>query len=166
MARRRGRPTPAIELSDEERETLQRYVRRRTASQRLVQRARVVLGCAEGRTNQEVSAEVGLSARSVGKWRRRFAEERLDGLHDTPRPGAPRTIADDKVEEVIVKTLETTPRGSTHWSTRQMAKHVGISHDSVGRIWRDGRRGDANPTGRKPTAAIGSYSRAQSTGAG
>lgn len=136
MARKRGRPTAAIELSDEERETLQRYTRRRTASQQLVQRARIVLGCAKGLNNQQIAAGVGVSAHTVGKWRRRFAQERLDGLHDTPRPGAPRSIGDEMVEGVIVKTLETTPKGATHWSTRQMAKHVGISRESVGRIWR------------------------------
>lgn len=136
MAQKQGRPTAVIELSDEERKTLQRYMRRRTASQQLVQRARIVLGCANGLNNQQIAADVGVSVHTVGKWRRRFAEERLDGLHDTPRPGTPRSIDDEMVEEVIVKTLETTPKGATHWSTRQMAKHMGISRESVGRIWR------------------------------
>lgn len=136
MSRKKGRPTAAIELSDEERRTLQRYTRRRTASQQLVQRARIILCCAKGMSNQQVSAEVGISAHTIGKWRQRFAEERLDGLLDTPRPGAPRSIGDDVIEGVVVKTLETTPKGATHWSTRQMAKHIGVSRESVGRIWR------------------------------
>ena len=136
MACTRGRPTIALDLSDEERNTLQRYVRRRTSSQQLALRSRIVLQCARGSANQDVASELGVTPHTVGKWRRRFAEMRLDGLHDGPRPGAPRTIEDDKVEEVIVRTLESTPKGATHWSTRQMAKTVGISHDSVSRIWR------------------------------
>jgi transposase len=118
MTRRRGRPTDTIELSTEERECLERYTRRKTASQQLVQRSRIVLLCADGLNNRQIAAEVGLGESSVGKWRKRFNKDRLDGLHDTPRPGAPRKINDDKVEEVIVKTLETTPKGATHWSTR------------------------------------------------
>ena len=135
-ARPRGRPTVAIELTAEERETLQRYLRRRTASQQLVQRSRIILGCARGLTNTQVAETVGVNKDTVTKWRRRFAEERLDGLHDAPRPGGPRSIDDDKVEEMIVRTLESTPKGATHWSTRQMAKQAGMSRESVGRIWR------------------------------
>lgn len=136
MGARRGRPTVPIELTDEERTTLQRYIRRRTASQQLVLRSRIVLGCARGLTNTEVAESVGVNKNTVTTWRRRFAEKRLDGLHDAPRPGAPRSIGDDKIEEVIVQTLESTPKGATHWSTRQMAKHVGIGRDSVSRVWR------------------------------
>lgn len=136
MAGRRGRPTIPIELTDGEKSTLQRYVRRGSASQQLAQRSRIVLACATDLTNQEIAATAGISANTVTKWRRRFAEQRIDGLHDTPRPGAPRTIGDDKVEEIIVSTLESTPKGATHWSTRQMARHMGVSRESVGRIWR------------------------------
>ena len=136
MARRLGRPTVELNLSDEERTTLQRYIRRRTSSQQLALRSRIVLECARGSENQDVAVKLDVTPHTVGKWRRRFAEKRLDGLHDRPRPGAPRTIEDDRVEEVIVRTLESTPKGATHWSTRQMAKAVGISHDSVSRIWR------------------------------
>ncbi len=135
MARMHGRPTVALELSSEERTTLERYVRRRTCSQQLALRSRIVLECARGTTNREVAFKLGVTPHTVGKWRRRFAEMRIDGLHDEPRPGAPRTIDDDKVEEVIVRTLESTPKGATHWSTREMAKAVGISHVSVRRIW-------------------------------
>ena len=136
MGARLGRPTVAIELTDEERTTLQRYIRRRTASQQLVLRSQIVLGCARGLTNTEVAESMGVNKNTVTTWRRRFAEKRLDGLHDAPRPGAPRSIGDDKIEEVIVQTLESTPKGATHWSTRQMAKHVGIGRDSVSRVWR------------------------------
>ena len=136
MSKKTGRPTAGIELSDDECVTLRRYTRRRTASQKLVQRAHIILLCAKGLSNRQIAGEVGVSEHTVGKWRRRFAEKRLDGLLDTPRPGAPRSIDDDMIEKVIVKTLETKPKGATHWSTRQMSKQVGISRESVGRIWR------------------------------
>ncbi len=73
---------------------------------------------------------------TVGKWRSRFVEQRMEGLYDEPRPGAARQIGDDQIEEVVTKTLETTPKGRTHWSTRSMAKHLGLSHSTIGRIWR------------------------------
>jgi transposase len=122
-------------LSDEERAVLERYVRRGTTAQRLSMRAKIVLLCAEGLENQQVARKVRTSAFTVGKWRKRFAAARLDGLLDEPRPGAPRTITDDSVEAAVVKTLETTPRGATHWSTRQLAKAVGMSKSSVQRVW-------------------------------
>lgn len=136
MARRRGRPTVPLELSRDERATLQRYGRRRTVSQQLALRARIVLECARGLSNVEVGQKLGVTERTVGKWRSRFVKDRLDALADAPRPGRPRTISDDKVEEIVVKTLESTPKGATHWSTRQMARAVGISHESVSRVWR------------------------------
>jgi len=122
-------------LSDEERATLERYVRRGTTAQRLVMRARIILLCAAGLENQRVARRLRTSAFTVGKWRRRFAVDRLDGLLDESRPGTPRTITDDAVEAAVVRTLETTPKGATHWSTRQLAKAVGISKSSVQRIW-------------------------------
>jgi transposase len=122
-------------LSDEERAVLNRYVRRGTTAQQLVMRARIVLLCAEGFENQQVARRLRTTAPTVGKWRRRFSLDRLDGLLDEPRPGAPRSITDDAVEAAVVRTLETTPRGATHWSTRQLAKAVGISKSSVQRIW-------------------------------
>jgi transposase len=125
-----------IRLTDAEREALESYVRRRNTAQALALRARIVLRCAEGGHDGVVAEELGVERNTVGRWRRRFAARRLDGLHDEPRPGAPRTISDRDVEQVVIATLETTPKGATHWSTREMAKHVGVSHSTVGRIWR------------------------------
>ena len=94
-----------------------------------------MLAAADGVTNTEIAERVGVSRPTVTKWRRRFAEHRLDGLVDEPRPGRPRTITDDKVEEVIVKTLETTPKDATHWSTRSMAAEAGLTQNAILRIW-------------------------------
>ena len=132
----RGRPTPTIELSDTERETLQRWVRRHSSAQALAQRSRIVLACAEGATNGEVAAGERVHPATVGKWRRRFAAEGLEGLCDAPRPGAERTIADETIEAVIVDTLESTPGADTHWSTRGLAAKHGISKTTVAEIWR------------------------------
>src|SRR3954449_946109 len=125
-----------VVLRDEERDQLQRWTRRRTSAQGLALRARIVLLAAEGLKNTEIAERLGVSRPPVTKWRNRFVEHRLDGLSDVPRPGRPRTIGDEKVEEVIVKTLETTPKDATHWSTRLMATEVGLSREAVGRIWR------------------------------
>jgi len=133
---RRGRPTVEICLSSEERATLQRWARRHSSSQALATRCRIVLACAEGRTNTQVGAQLGLHPTTVAKWRRRFAEDRLDGLVDAPRPGAARTIGDDVVEAVVVDTLESAPADATHWSTRGLAAKHGISHQTVAEIWR------------------------------
>jgi len=132
----KGRPMAELALSDEERETLERWARRPTSAQALAQRCRIVLACAEGLTNQQVAAREGVNQVTVGKWRSRFVKRRLDGLHDEPRPGKPRTISDADVERVITKTLEETPRGATHWSTRSLAAQVGMSQSAVSRIWR------------------------------
>jgi len=125
-----------VVLSDDERETLERWARRPKSAQALALRCRIVLACAEGGHVIEVAARLGLDPHTVGKWRRRFLADRLEGLHDEPRPGAPRTISDDNVEAVIVKTLEETPVDATHWSTRSMAKATGMSQSAVSRIWR------------------------------
>lgn len=125
-----------IELSEAEREVLESYTRRRKTAQALALRARIVLRCAEGGHDGVVAEELGVSRGMVGRWRRRFASKRLAGLHDEPRPGAPRTVTDADVERVVIATLETTPKGATHWSTREMAKHTGLSHSTIGRIWR------------------------------
>lgn len=122
-------------LTDDEREVLERYVRRGTTAQRLALRAQIVLMCASGLQNRKVAKRLRVSAHTVGKWRGRFAECRLEGLLDEPRPGAPRSISDDVVEAAVVRTLETTPKGATHWSTRDLAKAVGIGKSSVQRIW-------------------------------
>jgi transposase len=132
----KGRPKAALALSGEERETLERWARRPTSAQALALRCRIVLACAEGLTNQQVAAAEGVHQVTVGKWRARFCERRLDGLHDEPRPGKPRTISDADVERVIVKTLEEAPRDATHWSTRTLAAQVGMSQSAVSRIWR------------------------------
>jgi transposase len=131
-----NRPAPKITLTDEERRILEGYTRRHTTAQALAMRARIVLRCAQGGETTAIAVEMKLDRNTVGRWRKRFHEKRLNGLLDEPRPGAPRTIADEKVERVIVDTLESKPKGATHWSTRDMAKHVGLSHSTIGRIWR------------------------------
>ena len=132
----RGRVKAQLELSDDERETLGRWARRPTTAQALAQRARIVLTCTSGASNQEVARELGVSRLTVGRWRQRFVTKRLEGLLDEPRPGAPRTITDAVVERVVRLTLEGTPRDATHWSTRAMAKRCGLSQSAVSRIWR------------------------------
>jgi transposase len=126
----------AIALDVDEREQLERWTRRRTSAQALAQRARIVLLAADGLNNTEIAAELGITRGMAAKWRARFLEHGLDGLTDEPRPGRPRTVTDEQVEEVIVKTLETTPRDATHWSTRSMAGEVGLTQSAVARIWR------------------------------
>ena len=133
---RKGRPLPILKLTHEEQESLERWARRPKSAQALAQRARVVLACAQGKTNTAVSAELEVSRPAVGKWRRRFVSRRLDGLLDEPRPGAPRQISDTQVERVITLTLESTPSHATHWSTRLMARRCGMSQSAVSRIWR------------------------------
>jgi transposase len=132
----RGRPVVTINLKAEEAAALEALTRRRKTAQCHALRARIVLRCAEGAANKDVAAELGVSQAMVGKWRRRFAEAGLDGLHDEPRPGGPRQISDEEVEAVIVKTLESQPENATHWSSREMAKASGVSTSSVQRIWR------------------------------
>ncbi len=134
--RRPGRPTPPLTLSDEERETLQAWARRPKTAQALAHRARMILGCAEGKTNTAVAEELRVSKATVGKWRSRFLERRVDGLVDEPRPGTPRRTTDADVERVVALTLETTPTDATHWSTRSMARRSGLSHSTINRIWR------------------------------
>src|ERR687892_121633 len=125
-----------IVITEDEREVLERWARRPKSAQVLALRCRIVLAAAEGHKSIDIAADLGCSRATVGKWRTRFAEHRLDGLHDEPRPGAPRTITDEDVERVIVKTLEETPTDATHWSTRSMAKATGMSQSAISRIWR------------------------------
>jgi transposase len=132
----RGIPKAVLELTADEREALERWARRPKSAQALALRCRIVLTCADGVSNTEVAARLGVNRLTVGKWRARFVECRLDGLLDEPRPGAPRTISDDDVERVIVTTLEQTPADATHWSTRSMAEAAGMSQTAVSRIWR------------------------------
>ena len=123
-------------LSDDERAELQSLTMRRKTAQALALRARIVLACAEGGQNKEVAAKLGLERGTVGKWGRRFVEQRVAGLHDEPRSGAPLTIDDARIEAVIVRTLESCPENATHWSSRGMAKASGLSVSTVQRIWR------------------------------
>ncbi len=131
-----GTRAAVVVLSDDERETLERWARRPKSAQALALRCRIVLACADGGTNTAIAQRLGVSRDTVGKWRRRFIAQRLDGLWDEPRPGAPRTVTDDDVERVIVKTLEETPANATHWSSRSMATATGMSQSAVSRIWR------------------------------
>jgi transposase len=125
-----------IALTSDERAALERLAARPRSARLIAFRAKIILRCAEGGADVDVAAALRTHRMTVGKWRRRFAESRLDGLHDEPRPGAERTILDDKVEAIVTQTLESTPRGRTHWSTRSMAQNVGVSHSTIGRIWR------------------------------
>src|ERR1700749_2980993 len=132
-------PSPSavpIELSRDERETLEGWTRRRRTAAALSLRARIVLAAASGESNTELGRRLGVHRNTVSLWRRRFLEFGLDGLLDEPRPGQPRKISDAQVDEVITKTLESAPRNATHWSTRSMAAEVGLSQTAVSRIWR------------------------------
>lgn len=131
-----GRPLPPLTITEDERAELRGWARRPKTAQATALRARVVLLCADGWTNQDVAEELGVSRPTVGKWRQRFVEQGLDGLVDTPRPGAPREITDEEVERVLARTLEETPKNATHWSTRSMAEASGLSQSTIGRIWR------------------------------
>jgi transposase len=132
----RGRRKAELILDDDERQALKTWASRPKSTQQLAQRARIVLSCAEGLDNKQVAAKLGVTTQTVGKWRRRFIERRLDGLADQERPGAPRKVTDEDVEEVITRTLETKPKAATHWSTRGMAKATGLSQSTISRVWR------------------------------
>src|SRR3972149_1874190 len=132
----RGRPLAPLTLTLDEQETLQRWVQRRKTAQALALRARLILAAAEGVPSHAIAARLQVTAQTVSKWRKRFLTRRVDGLLDEPRPGAPRTIRDADVERVITVTLETRPEDATHWSTRTMARRVGMSQSAVSRIWR------------------------------
>ena len=131
---RTGRPKHVLILSDEERDRLQALAHR-ARSQPLARRARVVLACAEGLDNKSVARKLRCSLGMVGKWRARFLKTRLEGIYDEPRPGAPRQVSDAQVEQVVIQTLESTPRAETHWSTRGLAKAAGLSRMTISRIW-------------------------------
>ena len=133
---RTGRPKAELVLTGEEREQLVRWSRRRKSSQALALRSRIVLACAEGADNKAVSAELGCAQVTVGKWRKRFVEHRLDGLTDDDRPGRPTSITVDQIEDVVVATLESTPANATHWSRAKMAERSGLSKSTIGRIWK------------------------------
>lgn len=131
-----GRPIPELVIAPEERSSLQNWARRPKSAQALALRAKIILACAEGKSNTEVAARFQITKQMVGKWRARFVEQRLDGLLDEPRPGTPRKVKDVEVERVLAMTLESLPRDATHWSTRSLAKQCGLSRSTVSRIWR------------------------------
>lgn len=133
---RRGRPKQALCLSEEEQRRLGSLAQRARSVPAVARRARVVLACAEGLDNRAVAKKLRCSLGMVGKWRTRFLKKRLEGLYDEQRPGAPRKISDEQIEQVVIQTLESTPRGQTHWSTREMAKNTGLSRMAISRIWR------------------------------
>src|SRR5215831_8965897 len=131
-----GRPTKPLNVTPEEKEKLTMLARRRKTSQALAMRARIVLSCGDGLTNGEVAKQLRVTGATVCKWRERFRLDRLEGILDEPRPGAPRSITDAQVEEVITTTLESMPANCTHWSTRLMAQKTGLSQSAIVRIWR------------------------------
>lgn len=133
---RRGPRAVEVTLSESERRTLEGWARRRSSAQGLATRARIVLGAADGESNSGLAERLGLTRETVAKWRGRFVGDGVDGLLDEPRPGKPRTISDEQVAEVITATLESAPKDATHWSTRSMAAHLGLSQSAVSRIWR------------------------------
>jgi transposase len=129
-----SRKSSRIELSADERAMLERRVRRRKIARADAQRAEIILPAAYGENNCEIAAAVGVTRQTVPTWRERFAKHRLDGPGDEPRCGAPRKIGDDRIEEIVTKTLEAKPANATHWSPRGMAKASGVSASSVHRI--------------------------------
>ena len=131
-----ARPAPRPVLTSLECKALLRLAARSRSARSLAFRAKIVLRSADGVADSKIAREFRCSKDTVGKWRKRFLAKRLDGIYDEPRPGVERKIVDDKIEEIVVKTLETTPKGATHWSTRGMARQSGVSHSSIGRIWR------------------------------
>src|ERR1700722_8606520 len=132
---RTGRPKQALLLTEEERARLESMAHRARSQALLARRARVVLACGDGLDNQAVARKLRCSLGMVGKWRARFLKQRLEGLYDEPRPGAPRKVSDEQVERVVIQTLQSTPRGQTHWSTRELAKTTGLSRMTISRIW-------------------------------
>jgi transposase len=131
-----ARPKTKLVVTAAEREELLSLTRRHRTAQAIATRARIILSCSADMSNKAVAGYLGVSQPTVGKWRARFIAEGLDGLYDEPRPGAPRRISDAKVERVVTATLESTPRGETHWSVRSMAKQMGIGKTAVHEIWR------------------------------
>ena len=132
----RGRPKAALVLTAEELRELTSLSHRSRSAPGLARRARIVLACAEGHDNKVVAKRSRVTPGTVSKWRSRFLRDRVVGLYDEPRPGAPRKISDDEIEKVVIRTLESKPRGASQWSTRSMAKDTGLSHSTISRVWR------------------------------
>ena len=132
---RTGRPKASLVLTEHERERLESLARRSRTAPQLARRARMILACTEF-DNKAVAKKLRVTAQTVGRWRGRFVRDRLEGLHDEPRPGAPRKITDAQIEDVVVRTLESKPKGATHWSVRSMAKVSGLSRATVNRVWK------------------------------
>ncbi len=135
MANATGRPTAPLVLSSDERDYLERQVRRHRVARSMSERCRIILRCADGLSSKVVAAKLGIHEHTVGKWRRRFLKGRIEGLLDEARPGRPRTIDDDQVAAVIERALRSTPVDATHWSIRSMAGAAGFSHTTIRRIW-------------------------------
>jgi transposase len=135
-APRSGAPKAELVVTDQQRTELERLEQRARTNRDIAFRAKIILAAADGITNSEVAKRLRTTPGTVGKWRRQFVSDGVDGLFDEPRPGVERKISDEDVESIIVQTLESKPKGRTHWSTRKMAEHAGISHSTVGRIWR------------------------------
>lgn len=133
---RKGRPPTKVQLISSERRDLERWARSRTVSHQLVLRSKIILACADGLGTGEVAAQLGVAQQTVSKWRKRFAQDRVAGLSDLPRPNVERKLADETVEQLVRTTLETKPTGQTHWSTRQLATKLGVSQSTVSRVWR------------------------------
>jgi transposase len=133
---RRGRPKAELVLTDQERDQLLRWSRRAKSAQALALRSKIVLACADGADNASVAGELRCAPATVGKWRARFVQDRLDGLSDEPRPGRPPVITAEQVEDVVVATLESTPANATHWTRSKMAERSGLSRSTIGRIWK------------------------------
>ena len=131
----RGRKAQVVEVTVDDREVLTRWSKRPKAPHSIAQRSRIVLLAADGLTNSEIARRVGVNGATVAKWRQRFADGGCDALADEPRPGAPRKIGDDRVEEIVVRTLTSRPKGSTHWSTRELAAETNMSQRTITRIW-------------------------------
>jgi transposase len=156
-----GRPTKPLEVTPEEREKLTMLARRPKSAQAMAMRARIVLGCEEGLSNGTVAKKLHITGATVCKWRERFRVNRLEGLLDEPRPGAPRSITDKQVEEVVTRTLESMPENSTHWSSRLMAQKTGLSYgfgvpsDCSHIVWRNSSSPKIRSSWKKCETSLG-----------